>query len=195
MRRWMTGLLVLLLTAALLPLSGCGRSGGAKQGEDAEFVLTEVEITDEELAEAVGVYERAAKKYDEKQESETKWSTEGMTRIYVADCKSHATVFYADRTHVLALNYFYDKASGQYYYAYSVSARLTKKGMKQKVTGQVPVYNNLPENITASRRSDWWVSSSVSKLERLYKGREVNARIELRNAKGVTYWFYCQDEA
>ena len=34
---------------------------------------------------------------------------------------------------MLALNYFYDKASGQYYYAYSVSARLTKKGMKQKV--------------------------------------------------------------
>ena len=37
--------------------------------------------------------------------------------------------------------------------------------------------------------------TSIADLERLFRGKSVDARIELVNEAGETWWFYCRDEA
>ena len=206
MKRTGIGILIAVLVAMSALLAACGGSGAGETQdpeagqqeqipETAEVIdLPEAPVTDAELIEAMEVYERAAQKYDASGESEERWSTAGMTRIHVSYGKSHATVFFADKEHVLALNYAYDRKSSQYFYAYSALARLSGRGMKDQVTERVPAYNTVPENNNWTNSSWWWVSDSLADLERLYRGKEVNARIELRNSEGETWWFYCQDE-
>lgn len=191
MKRRMAGLATVLIL--LLMITGCGR-GGSGSGERTAPALTEVPIEDENLLDAVEVYGRAAAKFDSRNEEGVRWSLEGMTRIHVAYGSSHVTVFYADAEHVTAINYACDRNADQYYYAYSASAPLSERGMKDQVTEKLPVYNKVPENINRNNSSWWWISDSVADLERLYKGQNVDARIELADAEGNSYWFYCQDE-